>query len=90
MSPSLSAGSQKVLRVLLQQSALSGDELSILTELEPKDLFEAMQELLSARVISANQPLFNTGQVLKTYFNLNPSARGFAEFATRYGPSAGT
>lgn len=83
MAPSLSVDGQKVVRILLERSAMSGDELSVLTGLDSKSLFAAMQELLSAQVISANQPLFIPEQVLRTYFNLNPSARRFAEFATR-------
>jgi len=83
MAPSLSPDSQKILRILLQQSAMSGEQLSLFAELDANALYKAIQELLSAKVISANQPLFSPEQVYKTYFNLNPSARRFAEFASR-------
>ena len=81
MNPALSPNGQKVLRVLLERSALSGGELANLTGLTPALLYDATQELLKARVISVNEPSSDANQILRIYFNLNPSARSFAEFA---------
>ena len=81
MGPVLTKAAQKVLSVLLQRSALSGGELASITELSGTELFEATQELLKARVISANEPSFGPSQILRVYFNLNPSARSFSELA---------
>jgi hypothetical protein len=83
MGSALSQDSQKVVRVLLQRPALSGGELASLTGLTPDLLYAATQELLQARVISINEPTFDANQIWKIYFNLNPSARPFAESAVR-------
>jgi len=82
-SMDLTKAAQKVLSVLLQRSALSGGELASITELSGTELFEAAQELLRARVISANEPAFGPSQIFRVYFNLNPSARSFGELAVR-------
>lgn len=83
MSPALSGDSRKTLRVLLEQPALSGGELANLSGLTPDQLCNATRELLNAGVISATEPSFDSSQVLRVYFNLNPSARSFARFAIR-------
>jgi len=83
MSPALSTEGQKALRVLLRQSALSGRELASRAELTSEELYKATLELLDVGVISVNEPSFDVNQISRVYFNVNPSARSFAEFAVR-------
>jgi hypothetical protein len=83
VSPSLSEESQRILRVMVQKPVIAGGELVILAHISsPEKLADALRPLLSAGVISTNTSI-DPNEVLKSYFNLNPSARPFAEFATR-------
>jgi hypothetical protein len=79
----MSDDGEKVLRVLIRQSAISGGELANLADLPLERLNVAMQELLSTGLISASEPSFGLNQLSRIYFNLNPSARRFAEYSLR-------
>jgi len=83
VAPPLPEDSQKVLRVLLSRPVLVGAELAILAGLDEGKLLDAVTPLLSAGLISANTPSIDPNELPKAYFNLNPSARRFAEFAVR-------
>ena len=81
MNNTLSPDSQKALRVLLKQPVLSGGELCGLADLTPAQLVAAAKELLDADMISADGTSVSDSQIMKTYFNLKPSARSFAQYA---------
>jgi hypothetical protein len=68
---------------MIQKPVISGGELVILAHITPEKLAEALRPLLSAGVISTNSSSTEPSEILRSYFNLNPSARPFAEFATR-------
>jgi hypothetical protein len=76
----LPENSQRVLRVMLGRPVISGAELAILCNIPPDALAEAVRPLVLNGIISTDSP--GSAEIQKSYFNLNPSARSFAEYAT--------
>jgi hypothetical protein len=68
---------------MVRKPVIAGGELVILAHISPEKLADALRPLLSAGVISTNTSSIDSSEILQSYFNLNPSARTFAEFATR-------
>ena len=83
MTPNLPEDSKKVLRIMVRKPVITGYELAILAGIGPENLLPALTPLLAAGVIAANTSSVDPMEVSKTYYNLNPSARQFAEFAAR-------
>ena len=79
MNVTLPENSQRVLRVMLGRPVISGGELAIMTSIPPDELAEALRPLISNGIISTDSP--GSAEIQKSYFNLNPSARSFAEYA---------
>lgn len=77
MPAALSDDGKKILRLMLDRPVITGGEVSILTGLESKEL----RELHDAGIISSNTASSDVNDILKSYLNLNPSARGYAQFA---------
>lgn len=79
----LTPDSKQVLRALLQRPVLSGDELAFKTRLDFDILDSAIRPLIDAGYVAASSTWTQPAEIGRAYFNLNPSARRYAEMAAR-------
>lgn len=83
VTPSLTPESQRILRVMVHKPVITGGELMVLAKLTPEQMASAVRPLVSAGIISTNTSGEDLSEMVSSYYNLNPSARQFAEFAAR-------
>jgi hypothetical protein len=81
MLPQLDDNSKRVLRILISKNIASGGELLKLSELQPKELSDALRRLVNERLIDASSFDFGPQNVQDTFFNVLPSAFGLAKIA---------
>jgi hypothetical protein len=81
VKPSLSDESQRVLRVIVRKPVITGGELMVLAHMDANQLADAVRPLVSAYIISTNTSSLDPNEIIGAYFNLNPSARQYAESA---------